>query len=258
MIKVGDLVKIKSRKDNVIFRVNYIDNNSVQLKGEVIRLLCTSQLDDLVPCTIDEVKNVALPAILERDSKAIIKGKVLHLDGDEVYLKKALKAYRQYGVKAIGYYIPEERMPETINTLLHRHNPDIVVITGHDALLSEDKSRIYDISNYRNSSYFISATKECREYKPDLDSLVVIAGACQSFYEALIENGANFASSPSRENIHLFDPVIIASEIALTPVYEYAKIERVLSNTINKNMGGLDTRGQARRIYLGGKSSNDT
>ena len=27
MIKVGDLVKIKSRKDNVIFRVNYIDNN---------------------------------------------------------------------------------------------------------------------------------------------------------------------------------------------------------------------------------------
>lgn len=56
MIKVGDLVKIKSRKDNVIFRVNYIDNNSVQLKGEVIRLLCTSQLDDLVPCTIDEVK----------------------------------------------------------------------------------------------------------------------------------------------------------------------------------------------------------
>lgn len=187
MIKVGDLVKIKSRKDNVIFRVNYIDNNSVQLKGEVIRLLCTSQLDDLVPCTIDEVKNVALPAILERDSKATIKGKVLHLDGDEVYLKKALKAYRQYGVKAIGYYIPEERMPEAINTLLHRHNPDIVVITGHDALLSEDKSRIYDISNYRNSSYFISATKECREYKPDLDSLVVIAGACQSFYEALIE-----------------------------------------------------------------------
>ena len=59
-------------------------------------------------------------------------------------------------------------------------------------------------------------------------------------------------------DIHLFDPVIIASEIALTPVYEYAKIERVLSNTINKNMGGLDTRGQARRIYLGGKSSNDT
>lgn len=85
MIKVGDLVKIKSRKDNVIFRVSYIDNNSVQLKGEVIRLLCTSQLDDLVPCTIDKVKNVALPAILERDSKATIKGKVLHLDGDEVY-----------------------------------------------------------------------------------------------------------------------------------------------------------------------------
>ena len=27
MIKVGHLVKIKSRKDNVIFRVNYIDNN---------------------------------------------------------------------------------------------------------------------------------------------------------------------------------------------------------------------------------------
>ena len=258
MIKIGDFVRKKSDKNNIIFRVTNIDDNYVQLKGEVIRLVCTSPLDDLVPCSVCDLKSVLLPSLQERRQSSIVKGKILHIDGDEIYLKKALRAYRQYDLKVIGYYIQEEKMPNAISALLQRHNPDIVVITGHDALLNEDEKMIYDINNYRNSSYFVDATKECRKYNQDLDSLVVISGACQSYYEALIESGANFASSPTRENIHLFDPVIIASQIALTPVYEYAKIENVLFNTINKNMGGLDTRGQARRIYSGGKSSNDT
>lgn len=254
----GDLVRRLSRDSDIIFRIVSIDGNNVLLKGEVIRLVCTSQLDDLVPCSVDDVKSLTLPPLAESRRGPLLKGRVLHLDGDEQYLKKALRAYRQYDVKAIGYYLAEAKMPGAIETLLKRHHPDIVVITGHDALLDDRKEGYYDLGNYRNSAAFVEACKACRTVKPDLDSLVVIAGACQSYYEALIESGANFASSPSRENIHLLDPVIIASELAMSPVYEYVRVDKILANTINRNMGGLDTKGQARRIYLGGKSSHDT
>lgn len=257
MIKVGDLVTRRSDDSKIVFRVASIDRNNVQLKGKVIRLLCASQLDDLQPYSNTEEETLALPPLTETRKGNFIKGKVLHLDGDEVYLKKAMSAYRSYDVKAIGYFLPEKRMPEVIESLLVKHHPDILVVTGHDALENDSGDR-YDIRNYRNSEAFVNTCLAARRYKADLDSLVIIAGACQSYYEALIESGANFASSPKRENIHLLDPVILASELSVAPVYEYVKVERLLSMTINKNMGGLDTKGQARRIYLGGYSTNDT
>ena len=45
---------------------------------------------------------------------------------------------------------------------------------------------------------------------------VVIAGACQSNFEALIASGADYASSPKRINIHTFDPAVIAICVATT------------------------------------------
>lgn len=259
MLKTGDLVRRRSRDEDVVFRIVSIDeDDNVLLKGEVIRLMCTSKVDDLVPCSEAAVKSLSLPPLSETRARQLLKGRVLHLDGDERYLKKALKAYRAYDVRAVGYHLPESQMPEMIEGLLKRHHPDIVVITGHDALLSDGEEGVYELSNYRNSPFFAEAVEKARATKPDLDSMVIIAGACQSYYEALIEAGANFASSPRRENIHLLDPVIIASELATAPVYEYVRVDRILQSTINKNMGGLDTKGQARRIYLGGKSANDT
>ena len=55
-----------------------------------------------------------------------------------------------------------------------------------------------------------------RKYEKSQDELIVIAGACQSNYEELINSGANFASSPKRVNIHALDPAIIAISIAKT------------------------------------------
>ena len=59
-------------------------------------------------------------------------------------------------------------------------------------------------------------------YEPDMDRLVIFAGACQSFYEKILEAGANFASSPGRTLIHAMDPVIISQKVATTPIDQIA------------------------------------
>lgn len=49
-----------------------------------------------------------------------------------------------------------------------------------------------DIYNYRNSKYFINSVVEAkRASRPDKD-LVIFAGACQSFFEAIIASRGKF------------------------------------------------------------------
>ena len=72
------------------------------------------------------------------------------------------------------------------------------------------------MTRYQNSINFVSAVQQVRLLYPDLDSLVIVAGACQSNYEELIKAGANFASSPKRINIHALDPAIIATCLAFS------------------------------------------
>ncbi len=73
-----------------------------------------------------------------------------------------------------------------------------------------------DINNYRNSRYFVKAVNEARMWNQNSSDLVIFAGACQSYYEALISAGANFASSPARILIDFVDPLIVAEEISTT------------------------------------------
>src|SRR5699024_2728759 len=83
---------------------------------------------------------------------------------------------------------------------------------------------------------------------PDVDQLIIFAGACQSHFESLIRAGANFASSPSRINIHALDPVYIVATIAYTPFMEKVNVWDALSNTLTgeKGMGGIETKGLLR------------
>ena len=54
-----------------------------------------------------------------------------------------------------------------------------------------------------------------QEHGKDIQVIYLfLPGACQSFYEALIEAGANFASSPARILIDFVDPLIVAENIA--------------------------------------------
>ena len=83
----------------------------------------------------------------------------------------------------------------------------------------------HNIYNYRNSKYFIQTVKEARRYDEEKHNhLVIFAGACQSYFEAIISAGANFASSPARILIDFLDPLVIAEKVAFTEKYKYIYI----------------------------------
>ena len=84
---------------------------------------------------------------------------------------------------------------------------------------------------------FVEAIKKAREYESDKDTLIIFAGACQSYYELLLASGANFASSPSRKNIHALDPVIISSQVVSTNIKQYVDLKEIIEKTSFKQLG---------------------
>ncbi|MGE5615037.1 MAG: sporulation peptidase YabG [Bacillota bacterium] len=186
------------------------------------------------------------------DEAARIKrpGKILHLDGDKEYLENCLTEYRKLGLDVSGEYVPEKDQPGSVVALLKKHRPDILVLTGHDGFI-KGKENYSSVSSYRNSGYFIEAVKAARQYNSDMDSLVIFAGACQSFYKEIIKAGANFASAPFRDLIHALDPVRVCQKIAFTSIDVVLDAEDVIDNTITgKNgIGGIQTRGKYREGY---------
>ena len=149
-------------------------------------------------------------------ANSFVTGKILHLDGDRRYSEKSLKYYNKMGLNAIVKNISEARQPKMVYNLLEYYNPDILVITGHDQMLAKEK-RFNDISNYQNSRYFIETVKEAKRYEREKGTdIVIFAGACESYFEALIMAGADFASSPARILIDFMDPLVVAEKVATT------------------------------------------
>ena len=134
--------------------------------------------------------------------------------------------YRKMGLKAIVRHVPENRQAAIVVSLIARYKPDILVVTGHDGMI-KGGTGYYDIYNYRNSKYFIQAVKKAREAKKSKNDLVIFAGACQSYYEELIQAGANFASSPARILIDFIDPLIVAERVATTDYRKYITIKDI-------------------------------
>ena len=153
--------------------------------------------------------------------------KLQSADGDRKYSEKSLQYYQKMGLDAVVKNIPENRQPRVVYDLLKYYKPDILIITGHDEMLYKER-RYYDVYNYKNSRYFIETVKEARRYEEDTNSdIVIFAGACQSYYEALIMAGANFASSPARILIDFLDPLVVAKKVATTDSYDYITIEDI-------------------------------
>lgn len=173
-------------------------------------------------------------------------GRVLHIDGDPLYLRKCLDLYNKIGVPVQGIHCKETEMHEKVVDLIDHFRPDILVITGHDAY-TKSKGVKGDLAAYRHSRHFVQAVREVRKKYPSLDQLVIFAGACQSHFEALIRAG-NFASSPSRINIHALDPVYVVGKISFTSFMERVNVWDVVRNTITgeKGLGGIETRGILR------------
>ncbi|KIL52447.1 sporulation peptidase YabG [Jeotgalibacillus campisalis] len=176
-----------------------------------------------------------------------LPGKVLHLDGDPHYLNKCIDAYSSLGVPVVGIHCQEQEMPERVSALIEKYQPQILVLTGHDAYLSS-RGKKTDINSYRNSAAFVKAVQEARRKMPSLDQLVIFAGACQSHFESLIHAGANFASSPLRVNIHALDPVYTVGKVSYTSFKESVFMEDILHHTLadEDGIGGVETKGVLR------------
>ncbi len=244
-MKIGDYVVRKKYNRDILFEIFDIQEHIYYLRGVELRLIADSDIDDLELSEIQPYQDDHFS--IER--QPMLRGKVLHLDGDEKYLKMCQKKYQELRIRADCYYMKEHQMKDRVYELLEKHKPQILVVTGHDALRkNKDKT---NIDNYQHSKDFMETIQNARQYEDDKDALIIIAGACQSYYEMLLASGANFASSPKRINIHALDPVYIASLIANESVRNYVDVEEIINHTSHRQqgIGGIDTKGVARKIY---------
>ena len=280
-IKKGDIVVRKSYGKDIIFRVINILNKPEEkiavLNGVIERIEADSKIADLELVDKQKVKDILrkMDSKIEnriekskqqwedrnyrigvvtnqtRAKEKIITGEILHLDGDRKYSEKSYRYYRKLGLNAIVKYIPEYRQPRVVYQLLESYNPDILVITGHDGMIKRGM-RYNDIYNYRNSRYFIETVKEARKYdKQKGKKLVIFAGACQSYFEAIISAGANFASSPARILIDFLDPLVVAEKIALTEKYKYITIDDIAYELRDgrDGIGGIGANGKMTKCW---------
>ena len=264
-VKAGDIVARKSYNKDILFRVKNIistENTKIAiLIGIVERVEADSELSDLEIVSEERLKK-DLHSIQKRiegkidelnpinKNKYIITGKILHLDGDKKYSEKSYRYYKKLGLNAIVKNIPEYKQPKVVYNLLKIYKPDILVITGHDGMI-KNTTRYNDIYNYRNSKYFIETVKQARIYDNETNqNLVIFAGACQSYFEALISAGANFASSPARILIDFIDPLIVAEKVAITEKYKYITIEDIERELRDgkKGINGIGANGKMYRI----------
>ena len=109
--------------------------------------------------------------------------------------------------------------------------------------------KYYDIYNYKNSRYFIETVREARRYERNNNAnIAIFAGACQSYFEAIMAAGANFASSPARILIDFIDPLIVAERIATTEKYKYITIDDIANELRDgkKGISGIGSNGKLR------------
>lgn len=273
-IKKGSIVARKSYNNDILFIVDKIisTNNSkiVLLTGLIERITADSPIEDLelidksvakenlkkLDYKINERFNALMSSYNinnndknNRTNEKIITGKILHLDGDKKYSEKSYYYYKKVGLDAVVKNIPEYKQPKFVYNLLKIFNPDILVITGHDGMIKKNVG-YNDLYNYRNSRHFVKTVEEARKY--DLETgknLVIFAGACQSYFEALIMAGANFASSPARILIDFLDPLIIAETVALTDIYKFVSIDDIVNELRDgkKGVDGIGARGKMIR-----------
>ncbi len=264
--QTGEIVARKSYGGDIPFKIAGVTRDGYGrpvylLKGLFTRLEADAYEDDLVKQDkrqvvssmendIETAGRKALERIepspfLSRTMRAKKPGKILQVDSSREFLDKCLKHYRDAGLTAAGELVDEEQQPYVIRSLLTRNRPDILVITGHDGI-KKGAVDMNSISSYRNSRHFIRAAGEARRVEPDADKLCIFAGACQSYYEAIMTAGANFASAPERVLIHLLDPALVSTKVALTDSRVVLSPEEVVRITITgaEGIGGTSTRGR--------------
>jgi spore coat assembly protein len=271
-MNVGSFVTRKSYKNDINFLLVDILGNNAVLTGLDYRLIADAPLSDLEYANLrnedneselfneaykeDLITNWNKQQIVLKTNEAgttipsgIKCGTVLHIDGDPFYLKICMSRYEKSGVSAVGVSVEESKQPAVLLDLLKQYKPNILVITGHDSL-KKKADHSMNINDYRNSKYFVECVKIAREYNPNYDELVIIAGGCKSHYEAIMKAGANYASSPDRLFINITDPVYVACKLANTSIKDIIDIDTITRDVFSgvRGIGGIETRGQCREV----------
>ncbi len=264
---IGDIVIRSSYGGDILFRVvniktNFNGTESYVLRGLSYRIEADSQGDDLVKQDartaytraineLDQVKNSinccrpVFKSFLSRIKHR--PGRILHIDSAEDFMNQCLDFYKKSKINCFGKWVSENRQPSVVKQYLESYKPDVLVLTGHDGL-KKGASNYQSLDSYANSAYFIEAVKIARAYESDPDKLCIFAGACQSYFEAIMQAGANFASSPKRILINALDPAIVAQKVSVTDSSVILSPNSVIELTItgSDGIGGKDTRGQMR------------
>jgi len=186
-IKKGNIVGRKSYGKDVFFIVDNIlktrlNNEFAILKGLNIRIMADSPIDDLEVINKKDVINSIKRSDTDLEERIrlskikidntfkrqkIYTGKILHLDGDRKYSEKSARYYSRVGLNAVVKNIAENKQSKVVIPLLNKYNPDILIITGHDAML-KNGSNYNNVYNYRNSRAFY---KYCKRGKKVGDEL---------------------------------------------------------------------------------------
>lgn len=261
----GDIVSRKSYKGDVAFEITNIikDEKGVEkyvLRGLQIRLEADAEGDDLVKLDADKEHDEAHRKLAVKKQETLGRGaplrafpfkrfrdrpgRILHVDSSEKFLDQSLQYYREAGLIVEGKLLEESLQPQMVMGYLEQYDPDVLVVTGHDGM-KKHTGNINSMENYRNSRYFVKAAKEARKYQPDFDKLCIFAGACQSYFEAIMSAGANFASSPGRILIYSLDPAIVSSKVSLTESSKILMPVEVAKLTASgkEGIGGIRTKG---------------
>lgn len=237
--------------DNLLYKITAIEDDYYVLSGVEYRKIRKVHKDLVTKTNKQNIKDCYSDMCIRESkvdikNKKVILGKVVHFDSDTEYLNKTKKLYDEMGIYNLMILSKEIDIESYIKKLKLSFEPDVFVITGHD---SYNKKGLKDINNYTNSSYFMNAVKLIRSKYPNC---VIISGACQSNFEALLASGSNFASSPKRINVHIYDPAILAISVCTTSfrkIVNFNQNEKYIKN-LKKAFGGIETYGKMKILYM--------
>src|SRR5690625_3777727 len=149
----GDLVTRNSYNHDLLFRVADVRDEEAILHGEYLRLEADANVSDLKKVESRDLEKRRKESkskeefsyrlfrqdyqlLEERREFEVTDGytkkidyfrlptKVLHLDGDEHYLKKCIELYERLGLMVHGLHIGEQEMAHEMGTLLEKIQPD--------------------------------------------------------------------------------------------------------------------------------------
>lgn len=254
-MEIDNIVTRYKYEHDIVFRIIHIEGDICFLEGVFVRLLADAPIDDLKIVEEDFYRNKEeedkhyqneIARKIKKNNRYLY-GKILHIDGDLKYLEKSQNLYNKIGIYAKCIHIKEAELEYSILDIIDENCPDIVVITGHD---SYNNRGVKDLNNYVNSKYFFNACRKIRS-KYGKDHIFLIAGACQSNFEAMIASGCNYAMSKKRVNIHALDPAIVAIKAATTPFDKIVYPKDIFNYTVSKDkgIGGVESYGKMRLLF---------